>query len=91
MKLKIDTSAKTIQVEQMVKLVELIEFVKKIFPNNEWKDYSIEAVQYIDNWYNPIYIPCLQPYQPYQPFTFTGMPSLEPISDTTEIYCFEIN
>ena len=57
MKIQIDTELKIIQVEQQCKLVELFDFVKKIFPDNKWKEYSIEAIPYIYNWNNPIYVP----------------------------------
>jgi hypothetical protein len=71
MKLKIDTNLKVIQVEQQCKLVELFDFVKKIFPENQWKEYSIEAVPVIHNWFNPIYvpytIPCYSPTLPLLP------------------------
>ena len=68
MKLQIDTVAKTIKLEQSVKIVDFISLVKKLLPN-DWKEYSIEAVQTIFNWYNPIYVP--QPIIPMweQPWT----------------------
>lgn len=56
MKLQIDTVAKTIKLEQSAKISDFISAVKKLFPN-DWKDYSIEAVQTIYNWYEPIYVP----------------------------------
>lgn len=87
MKLKIDTSGKTIQVEEKVNLNELYGFLKKIFPNNEWKEFSIEAVPAIINWYNPIHIP----------FTYTipcGSPTVtEPwiVCGTTTDLCITTN
>lgn len=78
MKLKIDTELKVIQVEQQCKLVELFDFVKKIFPDNEWKKYSIEAVPVIVSWYNPISVP----------FTYTDQFT---ITCDTGTYCLTTN
>jgi hypothetical protein len=86
MKLKIDTESKVVQVEQQCKLVELFDFVKKIFPDNEWKKYSIEAVPVIINWNNPIYVP----------YTYT-VPAWQPQLDLpsticeTGTYCIQTN
>ena len=43
MKLQIDTTAKTIKVEGAVNLKELMDAVKKFFPDEQWKDYSLEG------------------------------------------------
>ena len=70
MKLQIDTVGKAIKLEQSAKLTELFSLVKKIFPNNEWKEYSIEAVTIINNWSNPIiWNPSY--YNQYNPFYVT--------------------
>ena len=42
MKLQIDTVAKTIKIDQTVKIKELIDVLDKLLPK-EWKDYSIET------------------------------------------------
>ena len=56
MKLQIDTVSKTIKLEQSAKIIDFIALVKKLLPN-DWKEYSVEAVSYMYNWYNPITIP----------------------------------
>lgn len=70
MKLQIDTVAKTIKLEQSAKITQIIAMVKKLLPN-DWKEYHLEAVQTIYNWYNPVYIPSVWTPQPYIPFTYT--------------------
>lgn len=42
MKLQIDTTAKTIKIEQTVKITELVNIVKKLLPDS-WKEYSLET------------------------------------------------
>jgi len=56
MKIQLDTTQKTIKVENTVKLSELISALDKMFPNGEWKDYSLETNVTINNWSYPIYI-----------------------------------
>lgn len=59
MKLQIDTDKKTIKIEEKINLGELIDKLSMLFPNDLYKEYSIESTN-ITNWVNPIYI---QPYQ----------------------------
>lgn len=56
MKIKINTADKKIELEQSVNLDELFVFFKRVFPEGEWKLYSLEAVMVINNWAHPIYI-----------------------------------
>ena len=56
MKLQIDTVAKTIKLEQSAKITDILSTIKKLLPN-DWKDYSLEAVQTIFDWNYPIYTP----------------------------------
>jgi len=42
MKLIIDTDAKTLKVEQPIKLVDFIEQIKTILP--DWKDYELDYI-----------------------------------------------
>lgn len=60
MKLQIDTAAKTIKLEQSAKITEILSVVKKLLPN-DWKDYSLEAVVVLNNWYEPITFPTWPP------------------------------
>jgi hypothetical protein len=69
MKLQIDTVAKTIKLEQSAKIADIINVVKKLLPN-DWKDYSLEAVEVIVHWNNPYtYTPYLPSYE--SPFIVT--------------------
>ena len=89
MKIQIDTNEKMIAVEQDVNLNEFLKAVRKLFPNGEWKDYSLKT-EVIINWSNPIYIEKWEPYVPYSPYypwiTYGG----DSIS-TGANYCVEIN
>lgn len=60
MKLQIDTSAKTIKLEQSAKIPELLSVIKKLLPN-EWKEYTLETMTVINNWTNPIIYPIYTP------------------------------
>ena len=60
MRIRIDTIAKTIKLEQSAKIVEILSVIKKLLPDN-WKEYSLEPVDVINNWYNPITIDWVNP------------------------------
>jgi hypothetical protein len=60
MKLQIDTKAKTIKIDENVKINELIKVLKRLLPK-EWQEYTLESNAII-NWHNPI------PWYPYQPW-----------------------
>lgn len=53
MKIQVDTNTKTIKVEKEVNLFEFMEFIKKIFPDGEWKEYNL-FTETIINWSYPI-------------------------------------
>lgn len=76
MKIQLDTSAKTIRIEQNVKLDELIKILNKLFPKGEWKEYTLEPNSTI-YWTNPIYIqpePLFPTYpQPYPWITYSDV------------------
>lgn len=62
MKIQLDTTAKTIKVEESVNLGEFIEALKKLLPKDKWMQFKLEANTTILNWGNPIII---QPYNYY--------------------------
>ena len=71
MKLQLDTTNKTIKVEGSVNLNELFEALKKLLPQGEWKEFTLEANTTI-TWVNPITI---QPWgYPYNPYPWWGSP-----------------
>lgn len=66
MKLQIDTNAKVIRIEEAVNFYELCQMVKKLFPNDMWKEFNIETTV-IQNWTSPIIIKeyPIYPVNPY--------------------------
>jgi len=55
MKLQIDTEKKTIKIEENVKLWDLFDRINMLFPNDTWKEYTLES-NTINNWFHPTYI-----------------------------------
>lgn len=56
MRIQFDTTSKSIKVEANVKISELLNVLKKLFPNDEWKGFTLETNVYINNWSSPIII-----------------------------------
>ena len=56
MKLQLDTTKKTIKLESNVKISELVKTPKKLFPNGEWQDFTLETNVTIHGWSSPIFI-----------------------------------
>ena len=56
MKIQIDTSAKAIRLLEDVHIGELISNLKKLLPNKEWKEFTIQYVGEI-LWKDIIYVP----------------------------------
>lgn len=75
MKIQLDTTNKTIKVEDSVNINEFFEIIKKILPNNEWKEFKLETSTII-NWSDPIVIKYYNPYNP------TWVKQSETICDT---------
>lgn len=69
MKVQLDSETKVIKVEGAPKFAELVDFLEKILPNGEWKEYSIETNTVINNWGNPYIIEKYYPYN-YQPYWY---------------------
>lgn len=70
MKLQIDTSAKTIKLEESIKLDTLINALNEMFPNNGWREFTLLTNITIE-WKNiPIIIQPSYPYRYpwYQPY-----------------------
>jgi len=55
MKIQLDTTEKTIKIEEKVNLGEFIDALEKLLPVGLWRTFTIE-VQVITNWSNPIII-----------------------------------
>jgi hypothetical protein len=62
MKLQIDFSSKTIKVLSNTKIGELIKVLKVQFPNDAWKDFTLETNATIVSWYPHYVSPWSVPY-----------------------------
>lgn len=68
MKLQINTTDKTIKIEESVNVYEFFQMIQNLFPNNLWKDFKLET-NVINNWSNPIIIK-EYPIYPVNPFPY---------------------
>ncbi len=98
MKLQIDTNKKTIKIEESINLFDLMNTLNQLFPNDSWKEYSLESAT-ITNWINPVYI---QPhtvvlgrnyYQPYEVYCGTGSNTnyVNTLSSSNTVHNIELN
>ena len=72
MKLQIDTTEKTIQVEEHIKLGDLIDTLNSLFLHYEWKEYQLK-VNVSTDWINETII--TNPlYNPFNGKIYTGTP-----------------
>lgn len=55
MKLQLDTTAKTVKIENEIKISLLIKTLKALLPK-DWKDFTLQTNVTINNWTNSIYI-----------------------------------
>jgi len=78
MKLQINTTEKTIKIEEQVNISELFDMLTKLFPNDEWKSYKLESAV-ITQWVNPITIP--YPVYP-SPYWWNPNPMITFCNDT---------
>jgi len=92
--MQIDTNEKTLTIEQDLKISELIEVLNKLFPDGEWKEYTLKT-EIINNWAYPIIIPYTQPYTypyPWIVYDTTGEYQVQDAyTRTNGIYNVEIN
>ena len=71
MKIQFDTEQKTIKVEGIVNIGELIEKLELFLPEGKWKEFKLETNTIINNWTNPIIIerpvhyPWINPLNPW--------------------------
>jgi len=56
MKLQLDTTEKTIKLENNVKLSELLKVLDQLLPNKKWTEFTLETNTTIRNWTAPIII-----------------------------------
>lgn len=86
MKIQLDTSSKTITIEEKVNLGELFDILSKLLPDESWKQFDIIPM-FLYNWSDPI---VAQPYQyPYSRIMHTD--SCSATLTTDGVYNIEIN
>ncbi len=66
MKIQIDTDHKTIKIENDVSIEKLLNTLKKLFPNNEWKEFTLQTNTVIERFHSPIVVEkWREPYYPW--------------------------
>lgn len=53
MRIQLNTTEKTIKLEESIEIGEFIDMCKKLFPNNMWRGFTLETNTTIE-WINPI-------------------------------------
>ena len=54
MKLQLDTTNKTIKIEENVQFSKLMSVVKRLLPHGEWQDFTLLTNTTIEHWSTPI-------------------------------------
>lgn len=68
MRIQLDTTNKTIKLENSVSLKEFFSKIKKLLPNNEWQQFTLETNTTITYWSNPIVIERTYPRWEWEPY-----------------------
>lgn len=89
MKMILDLGKKEITIEEQVNIGKLFDELKKLFPNEEWREFKINiSVTHV--WSNPIIIEkeVIRPYNYpwYQPVIYGGG-TAKPLLQGDGIYC----
>ena len=86
MKIQLDTTNKTIKIEENVLLSKLIDTLNGLLPNKEWKKYTLETNTTITHWTAPYIIKEIPVYpRPYYP-TYPTYPWYSTVGKTTAEY-----
>ena len=83
MKLQIDSTQKKITIQEPVNLNEFFEMVKGLFPNDLWKEFTLET-NVINNWTSPIIIKEYPVYPQYPINPYPQNPIQPPFIPTAE-------
>jgi hypothetical protein len=94
MKIQMDTIAKTLKIEESVKLDKLVETLEKLLPDGEWKNYSLETHTVINNWNSPVIIreyPITRPWleNPWKP-TYMANPGVSKSSLQSGVFNLKV-
>lgn len=65
MRIQLDTTKKTIKVDEDVKLSKFMTVVKRLLPNGEWMDFTLETNTTIQHWSQPIVYKFYEPTWTY--------------------------
>lgn len=60
MKIQLDTTSKTIKIEEPVLLADLVSTLESMLPDDAWQEFKLET-NTIVNWTNPIIYPAIRP------------------------------
>lgn len=77
MKIQLDTSQKTIKIENDVNLFELFNNLKKLLPDDEWKGFTLLTNTQITYWRDPIYIQPIYKHYYEQPWYYCNSTTAE--------------
>ena len=77
MKMQLDTENKTISIEKEVSFGEMISSLKKLFPEGQWKEFTLKPFVEV-KWSNPVIFNPVRPYYYEYPWW-----------DTTKVICGE--
>jgi len=83
MKIQLDTTDKTIKVEDNVLFKELIDVLDKILPYKKWMQFTLITNVVINHWSEPVYIPRYVPVDPFPRYPWY-MNSKTPLGSTSE-------
>lgn len=81
MKIQLDTTVKTIKLENSVKMSDLVDILEKLLPGGEWKEFSLDVSATIINWTTPYIVerktyPSYPWHQPWYCGTITPDPNV---------------
>ncbi len=68
MKIQLDTTNKTIKLEDNIKLSVLVKTLEELLPKGLWKDFTLETNTVIHQWAAPYIIEKYREVEPYRPY-----------------------
>lgn len=81
MKIQLDTTNKTIKIEENVLLSKLMDTLNSLLPNKEWKKYTLETNTVISHWVNPYIIERIKEVPVYPKPDYPWMPYVCNVQD----------
>jgi hypothetical protein len=65
LKIQLDTTKKTIKVDEDVKLSKFMSVIKRLLPHGEWMDFQLLTNTTIEHWSSPLVYRFYEPYWTY--------------------------